>query len=251
MKVKFRNRLVLSAMAGINDHRFCSSFPAAMVVLGGFSADERAMEASRKVVLRGRKEFIFENPIEGIRAEIEGLLRYYDGVFAVNVRSASNEGYLRVAELLSDYGGFLEINAHCRQPEFLEIGCGQSLLNNSRLIEITGKTSEICPTIVKIRGGLSMDYRKIAADLKEAGASVLHVDAMIHGDGADFELIRTISEEIYTIGNNSVVDISSAKRMLERGAKLVSAARAVLRNERFFEKLLEDKRLSESIVLDL
>ncbi len=247
--IKFRNRLVLSAMAGINDHNFCSKFPAAMVILGGFSADEKSMEASKKAMKRGRKEFIFEDPIEGIRAEIEGLVNSYDGIFAVNVRSVTDEGYLRVAEIVQDYNGLIEINAHCRQPEFLEIGCGQSLLGDPRLPSIVGEVSEICPTMVKVRGGLRLDYKKLAKDLKVAGCIALHVDAMIPGKRADLGLIKKISKEIFTIGNNSVVDINSARKMLESGAKLVSAARAVLKNENFFDGLLEDSLLSSGVTL--
>ena len=251
MKIRFKNRLVLSAMAGINDHRFCSKFPAAMVVLGGFSADEKAMEASKKTLLRGRREFIFDDPVEGIRREIEGLLENFDGAFAVNVRSASLEGYLKAAEVVSGFGGFLEINAHCRQPEFLEIGCGQALLGSTRLPSIVEEVSEVCNTIIKIRGGLSLDYPKLAKQLRKAGAFMLHVDAMIAGGGADLELIKSISNEIFTIGNNSVVDVFSAKKMLESGAKLVSAARAVLKDEKFFEKLLKDEFLSSTVVLEI
>ena len=220
-----------------------------MVVLGGFSADKKAMEASKKARLRGRKEFIFEDPLEGIRGEIEGLIQNYDRMFAVNVSSASEKGYLKVAEIVSDFGGFIEINAHCRQPEFLEIGCGQSLLGDPRLISIVEEVSGVCPTIVKIRGGLPLDYKKLAENLKEAGCLILHVDAMIPGGKADFGLIREISEGIFTIGNNSVVDVKSAKKMIESGAKLVSAARAVLKDEKFFDRLLVDELLSSSVSL--
>jgi TIM-barrel protein len=246
--VKFRNRLVLSAMAGINDHKFCSKFPAGMVILGGFSVDEESMEASKKAVKRGRREFIFEDPLKGVKTEIEGLIKAYDGVFAVNVRSASEKGYLKTAKLVSEYGGIIEINAHCRQPEFVEIGCGQELLKERpRLISIVKKTSKICPTCVKIRGGLPLDYCELTRELKEAGCLMLHVDAMILGGNADFELINEVSKEILTIGNNSVIDVYSAKKMLESGAKLVSAARAVLRDEKFFEKLLKDSLLSSPL----
>jgi TIM-barrel protein len=250
MRLKFSNRLVLSAMAGINDHGFCSKFPVAMVVLGGFSADRASMEASRKALQRGRREFIFENPIEGIKAEIEGLLKDYNGLFAVNVRSKSEEGYLKVAKIVGEYGGFLEINAHCRQPEFMAIGCGQSLAGNPRLVSIVEKTSQICLTGVKIRGRLPLDYRKLAKELKAANCSFLHVDAMIPGGNSDLNLIGEVSKEIFTIGNNSVVDVYSAKKMLESGAKLVSAARAVLRDERFFDKLLKDDLLSDPLEVE-
>jgi len=49
---------------------------------------------------------------------------------AVNVRAASLEPYLQAAQLAKAYGAILEINAHCRQPEMLELGAGEALLRD-------------------------------------------------------------------------------------------------------------------------
>jgi len=195
--------------------------------------------------LRGRKEFLFG--IDGIEGEIKKLGRRK---FAVNVRSSSLEGYLNVAELVAEFEGIIEINAHCRQPEFVEIGCGEWLLfNHERLVEIVSKTSRIAPTFVKIRGGHKLDYEKIARKLFDAGCLAIHVDAMIPGGGCDFSLIERISRIGNVIGNNSFVDIESGERIIMAGAKMASAARAVLRDENFFEKMLRSPLLSQPVEL--
>lgn len=237
-------------MAGINNAEFCSKFPVGLAVLGGFSADKRSMLASKKIVWRGRREFLFEDPVNGIKEEIERFIELSDAEFAVNVRSYTDRGYIDVAEAVADYNGIIEINAHCRQPEMMELGCGQALLFDiERLCAIVEKTSEICTTSVKIRGGLDIDYAALAEKLKEHGCDMLHVDAMIVGGKADLDLIRELSGIIFTIGNNSVTSVDDARKMIECGAELVSCARAVLRDENFFTKLLEDELLSQMVVL--
>lgn len=244
----FENRLVLSAMAGINDAEFCIKQDAALVIMGGFNADEVAMEAAKRVVERGRREFIFDNPIGGIENEIRKICNKKR--FAVNVRSASIEGYEEVAEIVENYNGILEINAHCRQPEFIEIGCGQYLLfNQKKLLRIVKKVSRICVTAVKIRGGLEIDYLDLACKLRAAGCKIIHVDAMIPDGLCDLNLIKSISKTGFTIGNNSFVDTKSGEAIIKSGASMVSAARAILKNPLFFREMLKSKILSERVTL--
>ncbi len=234
-------------MAGINNAEFCRKQRAGLVILGGFNADRASMDAARKVVERGRREFIFDDPIEGIEREVREIR---GRMFAVNVRSAELEGYLEVAELVDDYDGILEINAHCRQPELVSAKCGEWLLyNHDVLLDIVAKASKIAPVFVKIRGGHKLDYMKLGEKLFRAGCTAIHVDAMIPGGGCNFNLISSLSKLGSVIGNNSFVDIPSGERILKCGAKMVSAARAVLRDSMFFEKMLSSPMLSQPVEL--
>jgi len=245
--MRFENRLVLSAMAGINNAEFCKSKKASLVILGGFNADEKAMEAAKMVENRGRREFIFEDPLEDIEKEIRNLGRKK---FAINVRSATLDGYLEAANIAESYGGILEINAHCRQPELLSVGCGEWLLfNHERLLEIVSRVSKIVTTFVKIRGGHRIDYETLSDKLFKSGANAIHVDAMIPNGGCDLDLITRISNYGFVIGNNSFIDIRSGEMMIEAGAKMVSAARAVLKDDKFFDRMLESKILSQPVEL--
>ncbi len=242
----FRNRLVLSAMAGINDSEFAKKHKVALAILGGFNADKKTNFAALKVMKRGRREFVFDNPLKGIENELRNM-EDFEGKVGVNVRASDLKGYSEVAKIAKEYNAILEINAHCRQKEFLEIGCGQALLFNEDLMRIVERTTKFADVSVKIRGGLGIDYEKLAKKIFDAGAILLHVDAMIPGGKADYNLIKRLSKLGNVIGNNSVVDVSSARRMIESGAKLVSAARAVLKDPNFFEKLLRDEGLASEI----
>jgi TIM-barrel protein len=249
---EFPNRLVLSAMAGINDAEFCRRHPAGLLILGGFNADETSNEAAKKAVRRGRKEFVYDEPLKGIETETKSLSKSLKEKLAVNVRSKSIEGYINAAEIVKKYSGIIEINAHCRQPEFLEIKCGQWLIfHPDKLTEIVKEVSAMdVPVSVKLRGGLEVNYVDIIRELKKAGCDMIHLDAMIEGGGCDLNLISGLSSEAFLIGNNSVVDIESAERMLNAGAKMVSAARAVLKDYQFFKKLLSSSILRKPIRLD-
>lgn len=245
--MKFENRLVLSAMAGINDAEFCNKQKASLVILGGFNADKNAMNAARAVVARGRREFVFEDPILGIEMELKKIKKN----FAVNVRSSTLEGYLETAEIVDSYGGIFEINAHCRQPEFVLAGCGEWLLFKAeKLFEIVEKVSRIAITAVKLRGGHKIDYERLSIKLFEKGCSAVHIDAMIPNGGSDLFLLQKVSKHGFTIGNNSFVDKESGERMIRAGAKMVSAARAVLKDAKFFDKMLESRILSQPVEIE-
>lgn len=252
MRIEFPNRLVLSAMAGINNAQFCKQQPVGMAILGGFNADSASNYAAREVEKRGRKEFIFDEPREEIEQEVKSFLDLNQN-FALNIRSATLEGYIVAAEIAKKYGGLLEINAHCRQPEFIEARCGQWLMYHSN--ELTSLLREVsqygAPVGVKLRGGISqVDYLHLSRELNRSGCSFIHLDAMIEGGGCDLKLISELANECFVIGNNSVVDIDSGERMLACGAKLVSAARAALKDSDFFEKMLESNELKEPLEVD-
>lgn len=234
-------------MAGINNADFCMRQKASLVILGGFNADKGAMEAGIKAMARGRKEFIFEDPLDGIERE---LRKIKGKKFAVNVRSSTLDGYIETARLVESYNGIIEINAHCRQPEFVFARCGEWLLFNAEeLFRIVEIVSRIATTAVKLRGGYDLDYEKISAKLFEKGCSIVHIDAMIPKGGCDLSVIERISKHGFTIGNNSFIDISSGESIIKAGAKMVSAARAVLKDENFFEKMLRSEILSEAVEL--
>jgi TIM-barrel protein len=253
MRLIFPNRLVLSAMAGVNNAEFCMNHPVGLAILGGFSADKASIEAARKAVKRGRREFVFEEPVEGIEEEVKKLLNSsFKGVFAINIRSAKIDGYLNAAEIARKYRGIVEINAHCRQPEFIGIKCGQWLIfHPEELCRIVNEVVKIAPVSVKVRGGLGVNYSKVASMLRKAGCQIIHIDAMIPGGGCDLSLVKEISKGGFTIGNNSVIDVESAEGMLKAGARMVSAARAVLKDRSFFKKLLISEVLKKSVKLEI
>ncbi|MCL7415293.1 MAG: methanogenesis marker 9 domain-containing protein [ANME-2 cluster archaeon] len=228
-----KNPIALAPMAGITDSKFAAQFTdhVGMVILGGYNLDERTNEAAVLEVQRGRSEFISDSPLEFLESELQAITSEDTGTAVmVNVRAVDIEAYADAARLAKKYGAGIEINAHCRQSEMIELGAGQSLLEHldtlQEIIETVRSTGAVVS--VKTRANV-VDDIDVAQVIEKAGAHIIHIDAM-GGHGADINIIRKIRNHtsLFIIGNNSVVDFSSAKSLFQRGADMVSVARAVL-----------------------
>lgn len=236
-----KNPIATAPMAGIADSRFAAKFRnAGLIVLGGYNLDERTNEAARKEVARGRNEFVSEDPMNFLEQEL-GASKDLTTI-AVNVRAASIEPYLQAAQLVKTHGAILEINAHCRQPEMLELGAGEALLRDvPRLCEYIRDIKKTGVVLsVKIRANVVNDV-ELAKAIEKAGADIIHIDAM-HPRGVDIGVIKRIrnSTDLFIIGNNSVVDLESAKEMFSRGADMVSVARGVLEDPGLVDHLVDE-----------
>lgn len=241
--VSFRNPIALAPMGGMTDSEFANQYAAdaGLVILGGYNLDARTREAASQMAARGREEFISEDPLGLIENEV-GSIKTGSAV-AVNVRSTTIEPLLEAAAIIRDKGAILELDAHCRQKEITDIGAGQALLKDVpglcewiRMIKDTGVVLS-----VKIRGNVVGDTA-LARSIENAGADILHVDAMKQGAGADLKLIKEIrdSTRMFLICNNSVTNIDNAKEMFARGADMVSVARAVLDEPELISNLVRD-----------
>jgi TIM-barrel protein len=229
-----KNPVCLAPMAGITDSRFAKQFTdhAGMVILGGYNLDDKTNEAAKREVQRGRSEFVTDSPIEFLSSELEAMQESnHNCSVMVNVRSAGIDAYVDAARIAKKCKAGIEINAHCRQPEIMELGAGQSLLEHldtlSEIVQAVKSTGAVVS--VKIRANV-VDDLEVAEVIEEAGADIIHIDAMGQR-GADVNVIKRIrnNTSLFIIGNNSVVDISTAKSLFSRGADMVSVARAVLK----------------------
>ncbi|MHC1604665.1 MAG: beta/alpha barrel domain-containing protein [Candidatus Methanofastidiosia archaeon] len=217
--MKLRHSSVLAAHSGRNDGPFCrelGDFGLGMVTIGGISVDDVSKTQSKKMVQRGRDEFVAANHEQFIRENV-GIAKESGATVAVNIRSSSIKGYLEAATVIADCGGVVEIDAHCRQKEIMDVGAGQALLYNfSKLQEILWqiKNELDVETILKFRGNV-VSETSIAVAV-EGCCDALHVDAMLTGVNApDIDVFRKIPDNIFLIGNNSVRDVESAKAILE------------------------------------
>jgi TIM-barrel protein len=241
--ISFRNPIALAPMGGMTDSEFANQYAAdaGLVTLGGYNLDARTQEAGSRMAARGREEFISEDPLGLIENEIRSLKT--GSAVAVNVRSTTIEPLLEAAAIIRDRDAILELDAHCRQKEMTDIGAGQALLQDVpglcewiRMIKGTGVVLS-----VKIRGNVVEDTA-LARSIENAGADILHVDAMKQGSGADLKLIKEIrdSTRMFLICNNSVTSLDNAKEMFARGADVVSVARAVLEDPELISNLVRD-----------
>lgn len=224
-------------MAGITDAEFLNSvipFGFDVATLGGFNLDSPTIKASKEILERGRKEFYFpENLIfSHIEDEADKIKKQNDVSVSVNLRSTTPHPIVEVSKI--DNVDIVEINCHCRQEEFLAIGCGQNMLLKDDLKEFV---SQVCDNSkaevsVKMRANVDdVDNLKIAGLIEDAGADYLHVDAMKKGvPDADYELLSEICNNltIPVIGNNSIDSEEKISKMLDTGVSGFSIARAVI-----------------------
>ena len=176
---------VVAPMAGITDADFLNKvIPQGFNVatLGGYSLDEPTIEASKKIIERGRKEFDFplDEIFTHIENEVNSIKRVHGNVkVSANVRSTTPQPIIEVGNI--ENLDIVEINCHCRQDEIVAIGCGQEMLNRADLKDFISQVvdnvgSEVS---VKIRANVDgIDTLKIASLIEDAGADYLHIDAM-------------------------------------------------------------------------
>ena len=229
---------VVAPMAGITNADFLNKvIPCGFDVatLGGYSLDAPTIEASRKIIQRGRKEFDFPleeifNHIENEAASIKKL--HKDVKVSANVRATTPQPIIEVGNI--NNLDIVEINCHCRQNEILNIGCGQEMLKRDDLHDFISNVvdnveSEVS---VKIRANVEgIDTLKIASLIEDAGADYLHIDAMKMGVfEADWNLLNLICNNvnIKVIGNNSVNSQENVEKMIATGVDGFSIARSII-----------------------
>lgn len=231
--VKIPNPIATSAMAGTTCAAFLNNIAAdaGIVTIGGFSIDEATITASKSIQAAGRLEFISDTPMELIKSELNKIS--IPAAVAVNVRSATIAPLMEAALIVKEAGGILEIDAHCLQEAMMDAGAGQALLFD--IDKLSSWVSKIKKTgvvvSVKFRAGI-VDEAALCRRLEEAGADIVHIDAMIEGGGNNPGVIKKVRDatELFIIANNSICDFESAKDMFSHGADMVSVARAMVAN---------------------
>ncbi|MFM5882044.1 MULTISPECIES: tRNA-dihydrouridine synthase [Methanobrevibacter] len=225
-------------MAGITNAAFLNKvipYGFNVATLGGYSLDSPTIEASKKIIQRGRKEFDFPLDVifNHIENEVDLIKKYHKNVkVSANVRASNPQPIIHVGNIKKL--DIVEINCHCRQKEILDVGCGQEMLKRDDLKKFISQIvdnvdSEVS---VKIRANVDgIDTLEIANIIADAGADYLHVDAMKKGVfEADWELLRSICNDvdINVIGNNSVNSEINVRKMIGTGVDGFSIARSVI-----------------------
>lgn len=215
--LELRHPSVLAAMAGRNDGDFCctiGNLGVGMVTVGGISVDETSMKASRRMVERGRKEFLFNDLYSFLERNISKAQESKARV-CVNIRSATVEGYVAASEMIADLRAIVEINAHCRQEEMMEIGAGQHLLKDVDTLKTVLDTLKDIGVraVLKFRGNV-VPEREF---LERVQPDSVHIDAYREGEkGLDFSVFERIRDlNCYKIGNNSVNTPEIALKVLK------------------------------------
>ena len=225
-------------MAGITNAEFLNKiipYGFNLATLGGYSLDEKTIQATEQILKRGRKEFNIkkEKIINHIENEVKILKQNHKNIkVSANVRSTTPQPIINVGNIKNL--DIVEINCHCRQNEILKIGCGQKMLNSPDLENfISTVTDNVKSQVsVKIRANIpQINTFEVIQLIEDAGADYVHIDAMKKGvQEADWKLLKEISSKykIKIIGNNSINSQDNLSKMISTGVDGFSIARAIL-----------------------
>jgi TIM-barrel protein len=223
----FEPRVALASLSGRSNAAWARAVAdhVGAAVLGGIALDEPTRAAARELVARDREEFLPDDPVAFVDAQLSALdstpLRP-----AVNVRTTTLEPLRSVASRCADRDAIVEINAHCRQAEMCAAGAGESLLRDAprlvRQVETAAATGAAVG--VKVRTEVDgVDLPALAARLDDAGADLLHVDAM-DSEGVVADVVA--ATDCFVVANNGVRDAATTREYLAYGADAVSVGRA-------------------------
>ena len=232
-------------MAGITNGKFAVKlipYGFDMVTLGGYNTDSKTIAAGQKILNRGRSEFdIAKNDlINTIEKEINLIKKKYPIKVSANLRAISPDPIIEISKIKSL--DVVEVNCHCRQNEIMDIGCGQSMLEDVDFLKEYMKNivKKSKPEVsVKIRANVDgIDTLKLAKILDNLSIDYLHVDATKPGyNFADLDIISKIAKltDTFLIGNNSIRSVEEANRMINCGADGISIARATINGKINFD----------------
>lgn len=248
MKISSR-QAILAAMAGITHSAFvteiCNTGFVGKITLGGYPIGKDMIYAAIAAKHRGRTEFILNEgmEVEYIADELRNLPSHADVLLNVRINEPE-EAKLFTNQLSQNLSSkpIIEVNAHCQQPEFLEKGGGQQLLNRLPILEkiITIFQTHDFRVSVKILGNAVEPWSFIQVANKWE-LDYIHVDSYSQGkQGTDLALLKqfVLHSDKAIIGNNSVMDTTSAKAILNTGAKFFSVARAARENVNIFKEII-------------
>lgn len=225
----FEPRLALASLSGQSDATWARAGRpfAGAAFLGGIAIDDASREAARRMVAdRDRDEFLPDDPLGFIDRDLAALADV-PLLAGFNVRSATVEPVRAAARLCRDHGAVVEVNAHCRQDELCAVGCGETLLRDpDRLAEYVAVAASTGATVsVKVRAEVTgVDLPTLAPRLVEAGADLLHIDAM-DSEPVIGEVAEAVDGSAFVIANNGVRDRETTHEYLELGADAVSVGR--------------------------
>jgi len=228
MAVDFQPRLALASLSGQSDAAWAAAASdyAGAAVLGGIALDGPTREAAREMVERDRTEFLPPDPFVFLDIQLAAL-ESTPLLAGFNVRAGSAPPIREAARICASHDAMVEINGHCRQDEMCRAGAGESLLRDpARLCAQVRAASETGATVsVKVRTELDgVDLSSVTARVVEAGADVLHVDAM-DSESMVAEVVESAHSDTFVIANNGVRDRDTVREYLEYGADAVSVGR--------------------------
>lgn len=230
------NQLVLAPMAGNTNEAFriiCKEMGCGLVMAEMVS--DKAIGFKNVKTLKMTKVNPIEHPISM-------------QIFGADIESLVNAA--KFIDLQSD-ADIIDINMGCPVNKVAKkSGAGASLLQDpDKVYQIVKAVVEAVskPVTVKIRIGWDNDHIncvEIAKLIEKAGASAITVHgrtrSQMYSGKANWDWIKKVKEavSIPVVGNGDIVDIESAKKMLEyTGCDAIAIARGALGNPFLFREI--------------
>lgn len=236
--IEIPNQFVLAPMAGVTNEAFriiCKQMHAGLVMAEMVS--DKAIGFKNEKTLKMTKVNPIEHPI------------------SMQIFGGDVESLVSAAKFIDQNSDadIIDINMGCPVNKVAKkSGAGASLLcDPQKIYDIVKAVVENVkkPVTVKIRIGWDFDHIncvEVAQLIEKAGASAICVHgrtrSQFYNGKADWSYIKQVKEAISipVIGNGDVVDIKSAREMLEyTGCDAVAIARGALGNPFLFRELYE------------
>ncbi|MDE6241350.1 MAG: tRNA dihydrouridine synthase DusB [Anaeroplasmataceae bacterium] len=245
--IEIPNRLVLAPMAGITNEAFrilCKEMGCGLVVAEMVS--DKAIGFQNERTLKMTKVNPIEHPIS---------MQIFGGDVESLVQAA------KYIDTCSD-ADIIDINMGCPVNKVAKKShAGAALLTNPDLVyEIVSNVVKNVskPVTVKIRIGWDMESInavEVAKKIEAAGASAITVHgrtrSQFYSGKADLDWIKKVKEAVTipVIGNGDIIDIDSAKHMLEyTGVDAIAVGRGALGNPFIFREL--SKYFQEGVIVE-
>ncbi len=241
------NQLVLAPMAGITNEAFrilCKEMGCGLVVAEMVS--DKAIGFQNERTLKMTRVNEIEHPI------------------SMQIFGGDVESLVSAAQYIDRYSDadIIDINMGCPVNKVAKKShAGASLLQDPKLVydivsNVVQKVSK--PVTVKIRIGWDFEHInavEIARLIEKAGASAITVHgrtrSQFYTGKADLDWIKRVKEAVHipVIGNGDIVDVASARHMLEyTGVDAIAIGRGALGNPFIFRELLA--YFSQGILID-
>ena len=233
--IELENNIILAPMAGITDmahRRICKEFGAGLVYTEMVSAKGLYYKDEKTKLLMATHED--EKPV------------------ATQIFGSDPDIMAEVAEKISDAVDIIDINMGCPAPKVVKNEDGSRLMLKPELIdEITAKVVEKAkvPVTIKIRKGWDADHVnavEIAKIAEKNGVAAIAVHGrtrdQFYTGKADLDIIKAVKENVSipVIGNGDIVDLVSARQMLEyTKCDAIMIGRATIGNPWIFKSILE------------
>ena len=235
--IELKNNIVLAPMAGV-----CNSAFRKIIKEMGCGLIYAEMVSDKAMIYNSEKTHNML-ALEDIERPIA------QQIFGSDVKT-----FVEAAKMVYDImkPDIIDINMGCPVPKVaVKAQAGSALLKNPEKIKeiVSAVVASVpVPVTVKIRSGWdskSINAVEVAKIIEEAGASAITIHGRTRSQGytgkADLDIIKQVKEavNIPVIGNGDIVDIESAKKMLEyTKCDAIMIGRGVLGNPWLIKELV-------------